>query len=263
MKQVAAIFKRELPQLWYVLGMSMFFLLFSMAYAPKWMYNYLQMPKASFFFNTTMIFCILFVCLSIFRFIIYRYAKKYICANYIVYSGWCLMEIFLSAWFIALYCSLMAHEMYFSSLGKALGIVLSTLAYPCVIITLAYVIVGFKEKPVEDSQMVRFRDVNHKLKFTIDFNSILYIAAEENYLRIYYVDGDEVKNYQLRASMNSIAKTATEAGLFRCQRSYYINPSHIKAIRKDKQYNISADLDCGDTSVKVSKKVYNELSDLI
>ena len=49
-------------------------------------------------------------------------------------------------------------------------------------------------------------------------------------------------------------------GLFRCQRSYYVNLSHIVALRKDPNDIISAELDVPNITIPVSRKVYHALS---
>lgn len=263
MKQAAPIFKRIIPQIWHLFSVSVFFYLFFLAYKPCWMYEYLSTADSNYYFNITMIFCILFVSMCFTRLLVFQLIKDSFCLNYLFYALWCFIEIFIASWFVALYLSLYFDELYFFSLGKSMGILFSICCYPVVIATLSIAIIGLKEKPVEGSQMIKFRDYSKRLKFTVDVNNILYIAAEENYLRIYYSEGLDVKNFQLRASMNSIQKIVSEAGLFRCQRSFFINPSHITSLKKDKLGNITADLDCGGASVRVSKKLYNDLSDLI
>ena len=105
--------------------------------------------------------------------------------------------------------------------------------------------------------------MNKQLKLVLAEKALLYISAEENYVRIHYLDGEEVKDYQLRASMNGIEPVVSRAGIFRCQRSYYVNPSHIKALRKETGGSIVAELDCAGISVPVSKNTYEELSKLI
>ncbi len=94
----------------------------------------------------------------------------------------------------------------------------------------------------------------------LDNKSILYIEAKDNYVIIYYLDNGKVKNYQLRNTMNAIAPLVEPYNIFRCQRSYYVNLSHINALRKDPNEMISAELDADNIVVPVSRKLYRELS---
>ena len=98
------------------------------------------------------------------------------------------------------------------------------------------------------------------MKAVVDSSSILYIEAKDNYVVIHYLDNDKVKDYQLRNTMNAIAPLVEPHNLFRCQRSYYVNLSHITALRKDPNDMISAELDAGDIVIPVSRKVYRDLS---
>ena len=50
-------------------------------------------------------------------------------------------------------------------------------------------------------------------------------------------------------------------GLLRCQRSYYINPNHIKVLRRDKEGVITAELDVpNQKSIPVSPKYYDAVA---
>ena len=93
---------------------------------------------------------------------------------------------------------------------------------------------------------MRFYDSSHNLKIVLTPSAILYIAAEQNYVNIYYVENGRVRQYELRSSMKAIDELCQENGLMRCHRSFYINPAHVKVLRKDKDGIMYAELDADD-----------------
>jgi DNA-binding LytR/AlgR family response regulator len=94
--------------------------------------------------------------------------------------------------------------------------------------------------------------------------AILYISAEENYVNIYYTDNGRVKSYVLRSSMKALDELCQDHGLIRCHRSYYINPAHVKVLRKDREGLVHAELDVTDVmDIPVTKRYYDRLSELL
>ena len=64
--------------------------------------------------------------------------------------------------------------------------------------------------------------------------------------------------------MKAVDELCLSNGLVRCHRSYYVNPSHIKVLRKDREGVVFAILDVDDViDIPVSRKYYNSLSDLL
>ena len=114
---------------------------------------------------------------------------------------------------------------------------------------------------VFDDSLMRFYDNTQKLKLMIASSAVLYIEAAENYVHVRYIEGDHLKDFPLRASMKSLEELMQKHGLVRCQRSYYINPQHIKVLRRDKEGMISAELDIpNQKSIPVSPKYYDSLA---
>jgi DNA-binding LytR/AlgR family response regulator len=104
----------------------------------------------------------------------------------------------------------------------------------------------------------------HNLKIVLTAPAILYIAAEENYVHIYYLENGRVKEYCLRSSMKALDELCQDNGLIRCHRSFYINPVHVKVLRKDRDGIMYAELDADDIRhIPVSKTYYGRLSDML
>ena len=264
---IPSIFKRFSTHIWYVVVIPAFWLLFTLCYKPFGMYEQLSMGRGLFAFNDTIMMCIILGCLLITRLLVLYFDREHICRDWWGYVAWFVFEMVVITFFLALYVHLMDKdtEGYFSVLSTCAKYSFSILIYPYIILTLLMDIIGLSEEEpdADDSSLIKFCDANRQVKLVVKKSALLYISAEENYVRIHYIDGDKLKEYQLRATMRSIEPVTTQYGLFRCHRSYYINPAHIKALRKDRYDQISADMDQMGISIPVSRKVYADLSALI
>lgn len=260
-----SVFRKPGTQAAYVLVVPVFFLLFAAGYKPFGMAEYLSMGRNLLFFNITIMMCIILGCLTITRTLLLL-LKDQVCRTWLPYAAYCLAEMLFISFFLALFVHLMAHRVtpYFVVLSTCAKYSFLILPYPYIILSLIFEIMWLRGGTQEpETQLIRFSDARKQIKLVVDRNAVLYIGAEENYVRIHYLDGENVKDYQLRASMRSMEPVAEEFGLVRCQRSYYINPSHIKALRKEKNDQINAELDAGGIVIPVSRKVYPDLSELI
>ena len=111
---------------------------------------------------------------------------------------------------------------------------------------------------------MRFYDDKHNLKIVLMPEAILYITAEENYVNIFYQDNGKLRNYVLRSSMKALDELCQDNGMVRCHRSYYVNPSHVKVLRKEKEGIIYAEMDASEIiHIPVSKRYYDRLAELL
>ncbi|MDY3783658.1 MAG: LytTR family DNA-binding domain-containing protein [Candidatus Cryptobacteroides sp.] len=180
---------------------------------------------------------------------------------------WCASEVIVAAFFVAMYCSLFSHKLYFLCLGTVLQQLLAILIYPYVIISLTEALL-YKDKPVKYSNkpesVIRFLDEHKKLKLIVPASSVLYIKADDNSVKIFYLESGKIKEFVLRASMRSLEAIADKYHLIRCQRSYYVNPSHVNILRKDNEGFIFAVLDVeGAAAIPVSKTYYDKLASIL
>ena len=81
----------------------------------------------------------------------------------------------------------------------------------------------------------------------------------ENYVQVFYLEGERVRDYLVRASMRSIEELCADNGLKRCHRSFYLNPAHVKTLRREKEGVIVAELDVAGQEVPVTKRYYDDL----
>ena len=138
------------------------------------------------------------------------------------------------------------------------------LPYPYIIFALQFAFLRPNKKEAAEDDLVRFADNTGRLKLVIAHDVLLFIEAQENYISIHYLEGEKPKEYSLRQSMRGIEELMDKHGIIRCQRSYFVNPRHVKVLRKDKEGIIQAELDVtGTKSVPVSPKYYDQLSELL
>lgn len=249
-----------------------FFFLFLIIYNPFHLDVLLDMGRGLYTFNVSIMTAIVLVLLSgtgtALHF--FKNARKFTWAHYIL---WSIGEVMLVAAFIAMYlCLMMRGEVpYFTVLLRSVGMCYAVFLFPYVILALSYDIAAMhirarekKNAPAEDESLMRFYDEQKRVKLIIAQSAVLYINADENYVNIFYVEGAKTVKYVLRTSMRSLEEVALGHGLVRCQRSYYVNPQHVKVLRKDVGGLLFADLDVeGLPSIPVSKRYQDALAKLL
>jgi len=253
-------------QLAYLFGLSGFFIGFVFLYRPVQVVEFLDMGREMLAFNTTMLFCILFGVLLMSRLMLFAFRRR-LSLNWFRLLLWFVIEQIVVSLFMALYMSLMykGGYPYFDAVGFCMYVTLIVLVFPYLIVTLAVVV---SEKPgavdASERNLVRFSDNTQKLKLVVSSDAILYLKAEENYVRIKYMEGEIIKDYVLRNTMKSLEPLLQKYGMVRCQRSFFVNPQHVKVLRKDKQGVVVAELDVnGADTIPVSPKYYDALERML
>ncbi|MBR5034710.1 MAG: LytTR family transcriptional regulator [Bacteroidales bacterium] len=256
-------FKKFVAQALYFGIVPFFFLIFAALYKPFNTDTVLDAPRASYSFNIAMIMCIILLVLLSSRMILYfTRVIRHLSMNW--YRVWCAGEIVVCAFFVALYVALIGKFdlQYLEILVYTAAYLFLVLMFPYIILDLALNLAAAKNANVASvsDNKLHFYDNRHVLKFVVNTDNMLFIKADENYITIHYNEGDKRKTYDMRCSMKSIEDVCQENGILRCHRSYFINPKHVKALRKDKENVIVAELDTADdTLIPISKRYYEEL----
>ena len=264
MKQLPRLFYKATTQIWFYLMLPLFFLAFVLFYQPRAMADYFSAGREMLYFNATMLACILTGVLALTRNLLFI-LRKPMRLNWLYYVLWCLMEITVAAAFMGLYMTLISRGTlpYFPAWGYCIGFLLMVLCYPYIILSFV-VAVRDPERKEDATPLVRFTDSTGRLKCVVAAHALLFIEADINNVHIRYLDGDRIKDYSLRNSMKAIEELMGRHGMVRCQRSFYINPAHVKALRREKEGIIVAELDVPNTrTIPVSPKYYDELSKLL
>lgn len=261
---VNKIFSRFVPQVLHMIVLPIFFFIFMLIYRPFGVSEYLGTEW--FAVHLTIFSSIVLLSVIVTR-ILYYFLRLQI--NYILYACWCLGEVLLTSLMSALYLWLVLYRSvpYLEVVSVAFKYLALALVIPYAIIALSMVIYEDRYAVNQDrgsTKRIRFYDSKHNLKIVLTPDSILYIAAEINYVTITYNDNGNEREYTLRASMKSIDEVCQDNGLVRCHRSYYINPSYVKVLRKDKEGIIFAEMESRNMiRIPVSKTYYEHLAELL
>ena len=260
-----SVFTNIASQVLYVVIVPLFFLGFTILYRPERLVSFLSIYSYPYGFNVTIISLIVLGVMIISR-VIYFLIVHSTATNFRFWVLWQFVELIIMALFVAMYITLMYHDIvdypFYEVVGKSLVMLGAVNLYSYLAIGLGLTYAEQKElSPIEDDSLMRFLDSQKQVKFMIASSAVLYIEAQENYVLIKYLDGAVVKEYTLRSSMAGLEPLMVKHGFVRCQRSYYINPAHIKALRRDKEGAISAELDVPQQkAIPVSPRYYEALT---
>jgi len=261
--KIPASFTSPTAMVMHLLALPVFFLGFVLIYQSQWIDKFLSVASGP-TINTLLLTCILIGVMLLSR-IPMTVLRAHLNMSWWQYTIWSLGELFVFSCFAALYVALLYGDYgYFPALGKCLRLSFATLSYPYIFFSLLLALIRPDEIDVNEEDLVRFTDSTGRLKLVIAHDVILYIEAQENYIAIHYMEGEHKKEYSLRQSMRGIEDLMERHGIIRCQRSYFVNPRHVKVLRRDKEGMIQAELDIRDIKpVPVSPKYYEELSKML
>ena len=252
------------------IGIPVFLFLFTLLYNPFGMDEFLAVGAGRYTLNLILMTTIVLGVLTISRMLMFI-LRKVLDFNWGSYTLWCLMEVVFSGMFLSILLGIgwAGTYPYFTVMTKCITYLAAIVVYPYIIINLLVQLlvtsrIAATAPPVEDKSLIRFYDDQQRLKLIVAPNAILYVAAEENYVHIIHTDGDKVKDFSLRASMNSLEDNLARHGLVRCHRSYFINPEHVELVKKDPVgYAIAQLRREGLKPVPVSKRYYDALAKLL
>lgn len=244
-----------------------FAFVFVILYRPFSIPEILQMDGASYSFNITILLCIVFGSVALMRLILFLLRKKFTDTG-LVYAIWCLGEVVVASLFASLYTTLMldGQSGYFEVVGAIVGRLFGICIYPYGIIYLIVMLLAERvgEEQVDSASLMKFYDEYKKLRFVIASEAVIFLRSEENYVQIHYLDHSKPKKFVLRSSMRALEEQMERHGLVRCHRSYFINPDHIKMIRKEPSGVVSAELKQeGFEPIPISRKYQQEVTKLL
>lgn len=247
----------------HILALPVFYLAFILIYESQWMLEFLD-TGYGYMVNSLLISCILIGVMAASR-IPMTVMRNSIRLSWWQYALWSFAEVAVFCCFAALYMALVYGDYgYFPALGKCFCIAFAILPYPYALNAILFALIRPDEVTAAEEDLVRFADSTGRLKLVIAHDVILYIEAQENYVSIHYLEGEQQKEYTLRQSMRGIEELMDRHGIIRCQRSFFVNPRHVTVLRRDKEGFIQAELDVANgKSVPVSPKYYEQLSKLL
>lgn len=261
MSALPPLFRHFTNELWYIFHLPFFFFVFMVVWVPFHSETDLDMGRSLFMFNVTMMMCIILVTLLLSRTVRYLLGST-VNRSWWQLLAWCALELTVITYFLALYLYLMDPSVtYFRWVALSLQYSFLVLIFPYLLITGICALVSAYQTPARERELVRFSDGSRQVRLVLLKDVILYVKAQENYVRIFYLDNGNVRDYTLRSTMRAISPLMEHFGFFRCHRSYYVNIAHIVALRRDRDDAFSAELDVPGTVLPISKRVYQELTE--
>ena len=111
---------------------------------------------------------------------------------------------------------------------------------------------------------MRFYDNKGRLKLVIPSDDLVYIQADDNDIRINYLDGNEVRVLVVRNTLKSIGEICQYYGMLQSHRSYIVNPLHVTWLGRGDDAEIYAQLDIPDMPhIPVTKRYYDRIEEKI
>ncbi|MFP4023722.1 MAG: LytTR family transcriptional regulator DNA-binding domain-containing protein [Thiohalospira sp.] len=114
-----------------------------------------------------------------------------------------------------------------------------------------------------DNKLVHFQSEYAKDNLSIKVNLLVLIRAANNYIEVFWKEGDRLKNQMIRTSLKKAEELLKDYSfIFKCHRSFLINTHHIDKIEGNVQgYKIY--FEKIDFTVPVSKKFAHKLKQLV
>ncbi|NLJ82009.1 MAG: LytTR family transcriptional regulator [Bacteroidales bacterium] len=113
-----------------------------------------------------------------------------------------------------------------------------------------------------NTDLINFTDEKGVLKLSVSIDNLFYIAAADNYVNVCYINKEKVGSFILRNSLKNIEETYTNANLVRCHRSYIVNRTKVKVMRRDKD-GLYIELDSKSIpDIPISKTYAKQVIDL-
>jgi hypothetical protein len=89
---------------------------------------------------------------------------------------------------------------------------------------------------VADARMVVLEGDNQDERLSIQVDQLLYIAAADNYVQVFYREGGQLSNTLLRGTLKKMEEALTAyPQCFRCHRTYLVNLDHVVAVQGNAQ----------------------------
>ena len=107
---------------------------------------------------------------------------------------------------------------------------------------------------------LRLADDKGTVKLVVGAEHVISIESAGNYVTVLYMQGERLMRYSLRNTMKGIEDACSQHSLIRCHRSYYLNLSRVRLLRRTTD-GLVAEVDIeGVPNIPVSKSYANEVT---
>ncbi|RYY24232.1 MAG: LytTR family transcriptional regulator [Chitinophagaceae bacterium] len=111
--------------------------------------------------------------------------------------------------------------------------------------------------------MITIRGDYQKEELSFPLQSLRYISAADNYIRVWYMDDDKLTSSMLRSSLKKVQETLSgHAQLFRCHRTYLVNLDAVVHVSGNAQ-GLKLILQDTEELIPVSRSLHSQLNALL
>ena len=82
---------------------------------------------------------------------------------------------------------------------------------------------------------IQILDEKGEIRLSIKRENLVLIESADNYVCVYYINGDKPKKTMVRNTLARVAEHLKGTSVVRCHRSYMINLDHAKVMHRDKE----------------------------
>lgn len=102
---------------------------------------------------------------------------------------------------------------------------------------------------------IKIESQNQNEELMINSSDLLFIKAADNYIEVYHLESDEVRNSMLRNTLKSVEEIFTNnENIIRCHKSYLVNLQYVNNVSGNAQ-GYKLHLDFTDIPIPVSRKL--------
>ena len=181
------------------------------------------------------------------RMIMSAYTKRHK-ITYIGYIVWIVSEVVVMATIFSLF-SLFTHTDK-SMLEVLRNSFVNTALMVLIPYTLSYIVFVLRDKMSELKKLrqqierdetvlqkayVQILDEKNEMRLSIRRDHLVLIESADNYVCIYYLNGDKTKKTMVRNTLSRVAEHLSGSRIVRCHRSYMVNLDHAKVLHRDKE----------------------------
>jgi len=91
------------------------------------------------------------------------------------------------------------------------------------------------DETVLQKAYIQILDEKGEMRLSIRRENLVLIESADNYVCVYYINGDKAKKTMVRNTLGRVADHLNGTRIVRCHRSYMINLDHVKVLHRDKE----------------------------
>ena len=119
------------------------------------------------------------------------------------------------------------------------------------------------DETVLQKAYIQILDEKGEMRLSIRRENLVLIESADNYVCVYYINGDKSKKTMVRNTLAKVADHLNGTRIVRCHRSYMINLDHVKVLHRDKE-GVFIELGIeGVPDVPISKTYAENITDWI